>query len=122
MTRCSPLFDADGAGLEFVAYETADFRSFGENPFLLRAEMRRVVAPSLASNQARHAGRLPQPIPVHKTTEFKRHEVEGAFDALSGTLRRSTCFRSSRMQVGAACVSTRQPRTVHAERKLCQCL
>jgi hypothetical protein len=82
LTCCSQVFDADGAGLEFVAYETADFRYFGDNPFLSRAEMRRVMARSLALYQARHAGRVPRRVLVHKTTEFKPREVEGAFDAL----------------------------------------
>jgi hypothetical protein len=82
LTCCSQVFDADGAGLEFVAYEAADFRYFGDNPFLSRAEMRRVMARSLALYQARHAGRVPRRMLVHKTTEFKPREVEGAFDAL----------------------------------------
>lgn len=82
LTCCSQVFDADGAGLEFVAYQTADYRYFGENPFLSRAEMRRVMARSLALYQARHVGRVPRRVFVHKTTEFKAHEVDGAFDAL----------------------------------------
>jgi hypothetical protein len=82
LTCCSQVFDADGAGLEFIAYETADYRVFGENPFLSRTEMRRVMSRSLALYQARHAGRVPRHLFVHKTTEFKPREVEGAFDAL----------------------------------------
>jgi hypothetical protein len=82
LTCCSQVFDADGAGLEFVAYETADYRIFGENPFLSRAEMRRVMSRSLALYQGRHAGRVPRRVFVHKTTEFKPREVEGVFDAL----------------------------------------
>jgi hypothetical protein len=82
LTCCSQVFDSDGAGLEFVAYETADYRVFGENPFLSRAEMRRVMARSLALYQTRHAGRVPRRVFVHKTTEFKPREVEGVFDAL----------------------------------------
>lgn len=82
LTCCSQVFDADGAGLEFVAYETADYRIFGDNPFLSREEMRRVMARSLSLYQARHAGRVPRRITVHKTTEFKQREIEGVFDAL----------------------------------------
>lgn len=82
VTCCSQVFDADGAGLEFVAYETADYRIFGKNPYLSRAEMRRVMARSLSLYQQRHAGRVPRRVVVHKTTEFKPDEIEGAFDAL----------------------------------------
>ncbi len=82
VTCCSQVFDADGAGLEFIAYETADYRIFGDNPFLSRAEMRRVMARSLTLYQQRHAGRVPRRVVVHKTTEFKAREIEGAFDAL----------------------------------------
>jgi hypothetical protein len=74
--------DADGAGLEFIAYETDDVTIERKNPFLSRAEMRRVMARSLSLYQRRHAGRPPRRVLVHKTTEFKRAEVEGCFDAL----------------------------------------
>src|SRR5690606_6489893 len=30
---CSQVFDANGAGLEFIAYEADDVRIFGDNPF-----------------------------------------------------------------------------------------
>jgi hypothetical protein len=82
LTCCSQVFDADGAGLEFVAYNTSDYKIFGKNPFLSREEMRRVMARSLALYQGRHGGRVPRHVFVHKTTEFKPREVEGVFDAL----------------------------------------
>jgi hypothetical protein len=82
LTCCSQVFDADGAGLEFVAYETAEYRIFGSNPYLSREAMRRVMARSLVLYQNRHAGRAPRRVIVHKTTEFKPREVEGVFDAL----------------------------------------
>ena len=82
VTCCSQVFDADGAGLEFIAYETDDVTIERRNPFLSRAEMRRVMARSLSLYQRRHAGRPPRRVIVHKTTEFKREEVEGCFDAL----------------------------------------
>lgn len=75
--------DADGAGLEFLAYETNDVKTEGDNPFLSRAEMRRVMARSLSLYQQRHGGKSPKRITVHKTTEFKSEEIEGCFDALS---------------------------------------
>jgi hypothetical protein len=65
-----------------IAYETPEYRVFGQNPFLERGEMRRVMARSLALYQARHTGRVPRRVVVHKTTEFKPREVEGVFDAL----------------------------------------
>jgi hypothetical protein len=81
VTCCSQVFDADGAGLEFIAYETDDVRLERENPFLSRAEMLRVMARSLALYQRRHGGRTPKRVVVHKSTEFKSDEVEGCFDA-----------------------------------------
>ncbi len=86
VTCCSQVFDADGAGLEFIAYSPEEVEvesdERGVNPFLSRGEMRRVMARSLSLYQRRHAGRAPRRVVVHKTTEFKRDEVEGCFDAL----------------------------------------
>lgn len=81
VTCCSQVFDSDGAGLQFLAYETDDAHIERENPFLSRAEMRRVMARSLSLYQRRHGGRSPKRIIVHKSTEFKRDEVDGCFDA-----------------------------------------
>jgi hypothetical protein len=83
VTCCSQVFDSDGAGLEFIAYETEDVRIERRNPFLSRGEMRRVMARSLALYQQRHAGRIPKRVVVHKSTEFKPDEIEGCFDALA---------------------------------------
>jgi hypothetical protein len=82
VTCCSQVFDADGAGLEFVAYDTADVHLERDNPYLTRADMRRVMARSLALYQRRHVGRTPKKIVVHKSTEFKPEEIDGCFDAL----------------------------------------
>jgi hypothetical protein len=81
VTCCSQVFDADGSGLEFVAYETDEVRIERDNPFLSRNDMRRVIARSLALFRKRHGGRTPARLVVHKTTEFKPEEVEGCFDA-----------------------------------------
>ena len=81
VTCCSQVFDADGAGLEFIAYETDDVHVERDNPFLSRSDMRRVMARSLALYQNRHAGRTPKRVIVHKTTEFKTEEIEGCFDS-----------------------------------------
>lgn len=81
VTCCSQVFDSEGAGLEFLLYETADVRIERDNPYLGRTEMRRLMARSLAIYQRRHSGRAPRRVVVHKTTEFKRDEVDGCFDA-----------------------------------------
>jgi hypothetical protein len=85
VTCCSQVFDSDGAGLEFVAYETDDVHVERDNPFLTRNEMRRVMTRSLALYQRRHSGRVPKRVVVHKSTPFKPDEVEGCFDALRGS-------------------------------------
>jgi len=82
VTCCSQVFDADGAGLEFVAYDTREVEVHRENPFLSQTEMFRVINRSMDLYRARHAGRSPRRVIVHKTTEFKFDEIKGCFDAL----------------------------------------
>lgn len=82
VTCCSQVFDSSGAGLEFIAYETDKVRLVQKNPFLSRVEMRRVMARTLSLYQRRHNGRVPRRIFVHKSTEFKKEEIEGCFEAL----------------------------------------
>lgn len=85
VTCCSQVFDADGLGLEFIAYSPDEVEvAEGGNPFLSREEMRRVIARSLGLYQRRHGGRSPSRVVVHKTTEFRRDEVAGCLDALRG--------------------------------------
>ena len=43
MTRFSQVFDAEGTGLEFVAYDAHEVEIERDNPFLSRAEMFRVM-------------------------------------------------------------------------------
>jgi len=81
VTCCSQVFDADGAGLDFLLYETDDFRVERENPFLSRGEMRRVMTRSLVLYTQRHSGRAPKRVTVHKSSQFTRDEVDGCFDA-----------------------------------------
>jgi hypothetical protein len=88
VTCCSQVFDADGGGLEFVAYEAEVASMEGDNPFLSRADMRAVMARSLRLYQDRHAGQLPRRLVVHKTTTFKDEEVDGCFDAWSTVRKR----------------------------------
>ncbi|MBI2270310.1 MAG: SIR2 family protein [Bacteroidetes bacterium] len=87
-TCCSQVFDSDGTGLEFIAYDAGelDFR-IGENPFLTRSEMRKLLSKSLSLYQKRHSGRSPKRLIVHKTTHFTRNEIDGAFDAIPGNIK-----------------------------------
>jgi len=81
VTCCSQVFDAGGIGLEFILYEPSDLRMEGENPFLSRSDMRKLMARSLQLYQRKRAGRAPNRVVVHKSTSFTRDEVEGCFDA-----------------------------------------
>jgi hypothetical protein len=82
VTCCSQVFDAEGAGLEFVAYDAHEIEVQRDNPFLSRIEMFRVMTRSLDLYRRRHAGRSPRRVMVHKTTEFKPDEVNGCMEAL----------------------------------------
>lgn len=88
VTCCSQVFDMDGGGMQFVAFEArdpvADVAEARHNPFLSRDDMRAVLARSLELYQGRNGGNLPKRLVIHKTTAFKQGEIEGAFDALSG--------------------------------------
>jgi hypothetical protein len=88
VTCCSQVFDADGGGLEFIAYEAESATIEGDNPYLSRADMRAVMARSVRLYQDRHAGRLPRRLVVHKTTAFKDGEIDGCFDAWSAVRHR----------------------------------
>ncbi|WP_197952019.1 hypothetical protein [Bradyrhizobium glycinis] len=79
---CSQVFDAEGSGLEFVAYEADGVQMFGKNPYLRRDQMLKVMARSLSIYQRKHAGDPPRRIVVHKNTEFRSEEIEGVFDVL----------------------------------------
>lgn len=82
VTCCSQVFDAEGSGLEFVAYDAHDVEVQRDNPFLSRTEMFRVMTRSADLYRRRHAGRSPRRVMVHKTTEFKREEIDGCMEAL----------------------------------------
>jgi hypothetical protein len=88
VTCCSQVFDMDGGGMQFVAFEArdpvADIAEARRNPFLSRDDMRAVLARSLELYQGRNGGNLPKRLVIHKTTAFKPEEIDGAFDALSG--------------------------------------
>ena len=81
VTCCSQVFDAEGSGLEFVAYDAREYKVFQDNPFLSHTDMFRVMSRSMELYRRRHAGRSPRRVIVHKTTEFKREEVDGCMEA-----------------------------------------
>lgn len=81
VTCCSQVFDAEGSGLEFVAYDAHEVEVQRDNPFLSRTEMFRVMTRSLDLYRRRHAGRVPRRVMVHKTTEFKLDEIDGCMEA-----------------------------------------
>lgn len=85
VTCCSQVFDAEGAGLEFIAYEAPADQVMmrGRNPYLGRDQMRAVMARSLALYLERHHGDAPQRVVVHKTTRFQPAEVDGCLEALA---------------------------------------
>lgn len=82
VTCTSQIFDSDGGGIEFIAYETKGIEVIRDNPFLNRSEMMRLMARTLGLYQKRHGGRSPKRIYVHKSTQFKPQEIDGCFDAL----------------------------------------
>lgn len=82
VTCCSQVFDAEGSGLEFVAYDAHEVEVQRDNPFLSRTEMFRVMTRSLDLYRRRHAGHSPRRVMVHKTTEFKPDEIDGSMEAL----------------------------------------
>ena len=82
VTCCSQVFDAEGSGLEFVAYDAHEVEVQRDNPFLSRTEMFRVITRSMDLYRRRHAGRSPRRVMVHKTSEFKSDEVDGCMEAL----------------------------------------
>jgi argonaute-like protein implicated in RNA metabolism and viral defense len=85
VTCCSQVFDADGGGMQFVAFEARDpveeTPDIRHNPYLSRSDMRAVIARSLNLYRSRNGGALPRRLVVHKTTAYKQEEIEGALDA-----------------------------------------
>ena len=82
-TCCSQIFDPDGTGFQFVAYDTKDFtQDTQKNPYLSYYEMQSVLSRSLEIYQRGHVGRVPQKITVHKNTLFTDEEILGALDSV----------------------------------------
>lgn len=85
VTCCSQVFDIEGGGMQFVAFQANDaiedeFEA-RRNPFLSRADMRAVLTRSLRLYQEGHAGRMPRRLVIHKTTSFQEQELAGVCDA-----------------------------------------
>lgn len=83
-TCCSQVFDPDGTGFQFVAYDTKGYTQDRRgNPYLSYNEMLSVMSRSLEIYQAGHTGRAPKKVTVHKNTAFTEEEILGALDAFS---------------------------------------
>ncbi|MFY9287967.1 MAG: nuclease PIN [Alphaproteobacteria bacterium] len=83
-TCCSQVFDPDGTGFQFVAYDTRDFtKDRRENPYLSYNEMLSVMSRSLEIYQRGHSGRPPKKVTIHKNTPFREEEALGAIDAFN---------------------------------------
>jgi hypothetical protein len=81
-TCCSQVFDPDGTGFEFVAYDAREYiQDVKKNPYLSYYEMQSVLSRSLRIYQHGHFGRVPEKITIHKNTEFKEEEALGALDS-----------------------------------------
>ena len=81
-TCCSQVFDPDGTGFEFIAYDTREYTTDKKgNPYLTYQEMQSVLSRSLLIYQNSHNGRSPKKIYVHKNTHFTEDEILGAHDA-----------------------------------------
>jgi hypothetical protein len=85
VTCCSQVFDIEGGGMQFVAFQAndaiADEYEARRNPFLSRADMRAVLTRSVRLYQDGHTGRMPRRLVIHKTTSFKEDELAGVRDA-----------------------------------------
>lgn len=80
-TCCSQIFDPDGTGFEFVAYDTREFETDRKgNPYLSYQEMMSVLSRSLMLYQNGHYAHVPRKIFIHKSTRFTEEEIQGALD------------------------------------------
>jgi hypothetical protein len=81
-TCCSQVFDPDGTGFRFVAYDAREFtQDRSKNPYLSYYEMQSVLSRSLEVYQRGYFGKVPKKITIHKNTEFKEEEILGALDS-----------------------------------------
>lgn len=83
-TCCSQVFDPDGTGFQFVAYDASEFtKDKKNNPYLSYNEMHGVMSRSLEIYQRGHFGRSPTKVTIHKNTAFREEERLGAIDAFN---------------------------------------
>ncbi len=81
-TCCSQVYDPDGTGFEFIAYDTKEFTTDEQrNPYLSYKEMHSIMSQSLKIYQDSHAGKIPRKVTIHKSTPFREEEATGCFDA-----------------------------------------
>lgn len=81
-TCCSQVYDPDGTGFEFIAYDTKGYTTDEQrNPYLSYQEMQAVMSQSLKIYQDSHTGKIPKKIIIHKSTPFKEEEIFGCLDA-----------------------------------------
>src|SRR5262249_10784792 len=81
-TCCSQIFDPDGTGFRFVAYDAKEFtQDSRKNPYLSYYEIQSVLSRSLQIYQSGYAGRVPEKITIHKNTPFREEEILGALDS-----------------------------------------
>ena len=116
VTCCSQVFDSEGSGLEFVAYDTDEIQVERDNPFLSRNQMRRVMARSLALYQRQHAGRSPARVVIHKSTEFKEDEIEGLLRRMARFLRARTNSSAAGQRVARSASRSTEARQRGSER------
>lgn len=85
VTCCSQVFDTEGGGMQFVAFQAndiiEDLDEARRNPFLSQADMRAVLTRSLRLYMDGHPGRPPKRLVIHKTTAFTESEIQGVRDA-----------------------------------------
>ncbi|NUR33851.1 MAG: nuclease PIN, partial [Gemmatimonadaceae bacterium] len=85
-TCCSQIFDPDGTGFRFVAYDAREFKEDDRrNPYLSYYEMQSVLSRSLEIYQTGHFGRVPMKVTIHKNTPFTEEETLGALDSFRDT-------------------------------------
>ncbi len=88
VTCCSQVFDSDGGGMQFIAYEARDpidpDADARRNPYLSRADMRAVMTRSLLLYKARNGGDRPRRLVIHKQTPFRDDELAGVYEACDG--------------------------------------
>ncbi|UWR16312.1 nuclease PIN [Sulfitobacter sp. M368] len=81
-TCCSQVFDPDGTGFKFVAYDAQEFTQDQQrNPYLSYYEIQSVLTRSLEIYQRGHLGAIPKKVTIHKNTPFKEDEILGALDS-----------------------------------------